>query len=256
MAALPHDDGRIAAYLAELVARVVAQLGDRLVGVWLFGSGALGDFDPRRSDLDVQAVSAVAPPVAERARLAAALSHEQLACPVRGLEFVLYGSDDLEREAGPAFALNLNTGPGMARRVSLSGDEDPRFWFVLDVAIGREHGRPLAGPAPAEVFPLLPRALIVAALREALAWHAANDPSGAQAVLAACRARAWAVEGRWLSKGAAAAWGREHLDDPAPVAAALALRLDPALPAIPASDVAAVLARTEDALGAMSAPPA
>ena len=46
------------AYLAELVGRLRAVAGERLVGAWLVGSAALGDFDPARSDLDVQAVTA------------------------------------------------------------------------------------------------------------------------------------------------------------------------------------------------------
>ena len=37
----------VEAYLEALVARVDAQLGTRLVGVWLSGSAALGDYDPR-----------------------------------------------------------------------------------------------------------------------------------------------------------------------------------------------------------------
>jgi predicted nucleotidyltransferase len=41
------------AYLEELVVRLRGIAGDRLVGVWLMGSAALGDFDPDRSDLDV-----------------------------------------------------------------------------------------------------------------------------------------------------------------------------------------------------------
>ena len=245
----PRDDARIARYLAEVVERVGSQLGERMVGVWLFGSAALGDFDARRSDLDVQAVSSSALSLGERLQLAADLSHEQLPCPVRGLEFVLYARDGLDSEHGPEFSLNLNTGPGMTHRASLAPEDDPRFWFVLDVAIGREHAVPLAGPAADEVFPPLPRTLIVTSLREALAWHHANDPSGAQAVLAACRACAWAQEGRWLSKGDAAQWGLEHLGAPGTVTAAVARRADPAQPAVAPKEVEAVLARAERALG-------
>ncbi|HWT22918.1 MAG TPA: nucleotidyltransferase domain-containing protein, partial [Solirubrobacteraceae bacterium] len=205
-------------YLGVLVERLRAHLGDGLAGAWLFGSGALGDFDRARSDLDVQAVAEEAPPLAAREALAAALSHEALACPVRGLEFVLYTRAGLADPDGPAFVLNLNTGPRMERHVAYDAGEDPRFWFVLDVAIGREAGRPLAGPPPAEVFPRLPRTLVVAALRDALGWHVAHDP--AAAVLAACRAWAWARDGRWLPKGDAARWAARRLGDPAPVEAA------------------------------------
>ena len=196
----------IETYLAEVVARLRAGVGDRLVGAWLFGSAALGDFDPGTSDLDVQVVTTVRLARTEREDLAVRLSHPALACPVRGLELVIYAREDLVDPLGPAFQLNLNTGPGMDQHVAYEPSEDPRFWFVLDVAIGREAGRPLAGPPPAEVFPELPAPLVRAALQQALAWFAANDPRGGQAALAAARAWAWAEDGRWLAKGPAAVW--------------------------------------------------
>ena len=196
----------IEAYLATLVGHVRDELGHRLVGAWLFGSGALGDFDPATSDLDVQAVTTVRLDRAEREGLAARLSHPALACPVRGLELVLYAREDLADPLGPAFQLNLNTGPRMAQHVAYDPSEDPRFWFVLDVAIGREAGRALAGPPAAEVFPDLPAPLVLRSLQQALDWYAANDSGGTQAALAAVRAWAWAEEGRWLAKGPAAVW--------------------------------------------------
>ena len=50
---MPPD---VARYLSELTLRVETQLEQRLAGAWLLGSSALGDFDPLRSDVDVQAV--------------------------------------------------------------------------------------------------------------------------------------------------------------------------------------------------------
>jgi hypothetical protein len=94
----------------------------------------------------------------------------------------------------------------MAQHAAFDPSEDPRFWFVLDVAIGREAGRALAGPPPAEVFPELPVPLVLASLQQALTWFATNDAGGGQAALAAARAWAWAEEGRWLAKRPAAAW--------------------------------------------------
>jgi len=196
----------IETYLAEVVARIRDGLGERLVGAWLFGSGALGDFDPVASDLDVQVVTTVRLARTEREDLVARLSHPALACPVRGLELVVYAREDLDDPLGPAFQLNLNTGPRMAQHVAYEPSEDPRFWFVLDIAIGREAGRALAGPPPAEVFPEPPLPLVRSSLQQALAWFAANDPRGGQAALAAARAWAWAEDGRWLAKGPAAVW--------------------------------------------------
>jgi len=172
--------------------------------------------------VDVQAVASERLAQEELEALAAELSHPAFACPVRGLEFVLYARAALTEALGPAFQLNLNTGPGMRQHEGYDAAAEPRFWFVLDVAIARQQSRALAGPPPAELLPELPRQLVLSALREALAWWRDHDASGA--ILAACRAWAWLEQGQWLSKGGAAAWAAERLDDPAPVQRALAHR--------------------------------
>jgi hypothetical protein len=114
---------------------------------------------------------------------------------------------------------------------------------VLDTAIARERARPLAGLAPTVLLPPPSRPLVLSALRDALAWYRSYDD--AEAVLAACRAWAWATQGRWLSKGDAAAWAAAQLPDPAPVAKALAHRADPAAPGPTPSDVAGILEPVE-----------
>jgi hypothetical protein len=176
-------------------------------------------------------------PERERRELALTLSHEALPCPARGLEFVLYAEPDLHRAEGPAFQLNLNTGARIARHVALDPAEDPRFWFVIDVAIARRHNRRLAG-APAErVLPELPRALVLRALLDSIAWHRGCDDPDADAVASACRAWAWATDGRWRSKRAAADWARRRAPEADPVAAAeatLTAQLAAAGPARPA----------------------
>ncbi len=217
---VPHPE-----YLAELVERLRAVAGERLVGVWLVGSAALGDFDAARSDLDVQGVTTERLSRVERRLVAETASHEALPCPVRGLELVLYAREEL---AVPAYQLNLNTGPRMERRLSYDAGEEPRFWFLLDLAIAREHGIALAGPPAREVLPEFPRELVLEALREALTWYAADGGDEAQTVLAACRAWAWASDGVWRSKGDAARWARGRLPDPGPVDRALARRSDAA----------------------------
>ena len=244
----------LAEYLSGLTLRLEAHLGRRLAGAWLIGSSAPGDFDRLRSDVDVQAVSTTRLARAELERLTAALSHPALRCPVRGLEFVLYARADLSDAHGPAFQLNLNTGPGMEHHVGYDPDAEPRFWFVLDTAIARERSRPLAGLSPTALLPPPSRPLVLSALRAALDWYPGYD--GAEAVLAACRAWAWATRGRWLSKGDAAAWAAAQLPDPAPVAKALARRADPTTPGPTPSDVEAVLKPVERMLAAPAHRPA
>ena len=225
-------------YLAALVGRLETVAGSRLAGVWLLGSAALGDFDPDRSDLDVQAVTAERLSLAERERVAELASHEALPCPARGLELVLYAREDLHV---PAYQLNLNTGSRMERRLSFDAAEEPRFWFVLDLAIGRSHAIALAGPPSADVLPDLPRAQVADAVRAALGWYGSAGGDDAQTVLAACRSWAWATDGVWRSKGAAAGWARERLEDPSPVDRALAHRDDPAAPPPTAEERAALV---------------
>ena len=217
--------------------RLSDAVGDRLRGAWLVGSAGLGDFVPERSDLDIQAVTTGVVPERERRELAVTLSHEALPCPARGLEFVLYAEPDLHGADGPAFQLNLNTGARMARHVALDPAADPRFWFVIDVAIGRRHNRCLAG-APAEwVLPELPRALVLRALLDSIAWHRQSDDPNADAVASAARAWAWATDGRWRSKREAAEWARARAPEEDLVAAAAAVltaQVAAAAPARPA----------------------
>ena len=239
------------AYLGEVTRRVRGSLGEEISGVWLFGSAALGDYVPGRSDLDVQAVSTRRLERPALIELAAALDHEALPCPALKLEFVLYAADDLHDPAGPAFQLNLNTGPGVARHVALDPGGDPPFWFVIDIAIGRQRGVPLSGPPPAEVFPDLPRQLVVESLARALDWYDASDESPAQTVLAACRTWAWASDGRWRSKEESVRWADERLDDPGPVRAALRSR-DDAGASPPAPEAASSVVRR--ARAALTAP--
>jgi aminoglycoside adenylyltransferase-like protein len=211
------------AYLSELIARLEGLLGDDLVSAWLVGSGALGDFDPMRSDIDVQAVCSVRLPPDALEQLAVELSHEVLPCPARGLEFVLYARDGLADPRGPAFSLNLNTGSSIDRHVGYDPDAELRFWFVLDIAVARQRARRLTGAQPAQILPDMPDALVTAALRDALACY--RERGGAQAIFAACRAWAWADDRRWRSKGDASAWAMARCPDNAHlIAEALAHR--------------------------------
>ena len=235
--------GRVRDYLDELTRRLRSRLGDRLLAAWVIGSTALGDFDPTRSDIDVQAIAGERLSPDELRALATELSAVE--CPVRGLEFVLYAHADLSDPLGPAFSLNLNTGPGMDHHEGYHPDAEPRFWFTLDVAIARQDAVPLAGPHPREIVPELPRALVVERLQDSLAWW--GDFGGPQAVLAACRALAWSETGRWLSKGEAARWAADPVAE-----AALAARTDPAATGPTPEEVASFVDRVRRRLTASS----
>ena len=101
----------------------------------------------------------------------------------------------------------------MARHVALDASGEPRHWFVLDAAIGRQSGRSLWGPPPAEAFPPIPRSLQLAAIAESLDWYAAHEPDNRKAALTAARALRYMAEGRWSPKEEAARWAAARRPD-------------------------------------------
>jgi hypothetical protein len=195
--------------LAAYLDRVAGRLRD-LEAVWLTGSAATGAYVAGVSDVDVIGMAAAPLAQSERDAIAADLSHEQLPCPARKLELTIY--------AGAQIQLNLNTGAG-----EHSTEIAEPFWFVLDLAMAREHAVALFGPGPADVLGEVPRPVVIEALREALDWYAREEPTTPSAVLNACRALRFAEEGVFSSKPAGGDWARERLPDPDVVDAALAL---------------------------------
>ena len=178
-----------------------------LVGVYLMGSAAMGADVPGVSDLDVWALVAGSVAPRSRRRFVGRVDHAALPCPARGLELVV------ARFVEPIVELNLDDGPRMERRVALGAAGEPRHWFVLDAAIGREHGRALTGPPPAEAFPPVPRSLQLVAIAESLDWYAEHEPDNRKAVLTAARGLRYVLEGRWTSKEDAARWAAARRPD-------------------------------------------
>jgi hypothetical protein len=223
--ALPPDT---TAYLDALVARLQELLRGELVGVYAGGSLALGGFAPHRSDIDIAVVCRRSLTDDAKTRIAAALRHEALPCPARGLELVVYAEPTVRaasRDAG--YELNLNTGRSMPYHFSPAPHDGAAHWYALDRAIVREHGVALVGPLPGSLFAPLPRQTLVELLAESVRWHAEAGVARADdAILNACRALRFAIDDTWVSKPAAAAWARPRVDDPALVDAALAARRD------------------------------
>jgi hypothetical protein len=241
------------------VDRVRRLLGDELVAAYLIGSGALGGVSAVQSDVDVVAVCAATPPERVTGAMVDRLGDLAMSWPLRGLELVLYTRAAVARPArAPRFLLNLNVGPRMPYRRSIDPATDPPHWFLLDLAILRDHGRPLAGPPPRDLVGPIPRRWLLVAVADSLGWHAAHEPDPAQAVLNACRGWRFTEEGVWVSKDEAGAWAGARDDDPATVAAALAARHGDPTAVLDPARVAAfqgrVLARVERALDRFPTP--
>jgi hypothetical protein len=195
-------------------------------------------------------VATVTLPLEDRRRLARALSHDSLPCPARGLEFVLYSQEDLKSPQGPAFQLNLNTGARLTPHVGLDPADDPRFWFIVDVSIAREHAEGLAGAPASRLLPRLPRALVLAALRDAVAWYGNHDATGAETALTACRAWAWATDGKWRSKREGAEWARPRVREPTAIDRAMAMRNGAGAPPLTGAELRTVLAPAQASITA------
>jgi hypothetical protein len=219
---LPRD---VATYLDVLVSALESNLGPRLHAACLYGSLATRSFIPGASDVDVVAVTRESPSRAERLSLAKELSHDNLPCPARKLEFVLYAEAAARDPAGASsFDLNLNTGAGMEDAVAFDPATEPSHWFVIDRAICRELGCSLMGPPPREVFAPVPDRAVLYALSDSLSWHREHEPAAINTVLAACRAWRFALERTWSPKDEAASWAAFRYSDPELLRAALRAR--------------------------------
>ncbi|GIV96916.1 MAG: hypothetical protein KatS3mg057_1573 [Herpetosiphonaceae bacterium] len=209
-------------YLEQLVGRLQSGLQQRLVGVYLFGSAAYGDYQPGQSDLDVQAVVASSLSEQERRELAGSLLHQALPCPARRLEFVCYARPCIDPASRPPqFELNLNTGAGETDHLAVDPSGESSHWFLLDIAIGRELGYRLFGPAPATVFAPIPRLWQLEAILDSLRWHREHEAASRNSILNACRGWRYAVTGHWGSKLAGAAWAMRQAGCPVVVEQAI-----------------------------------
>ena len=218
----------LSAYLDELVARVRRATGAGLVGAYAGGSYALGAYVPGRSDLDVAVVVRGAASQVVKAELVAALRHDALPCPARGLELVVYREAVVREPTLDAlFELNLNTGARMPFRVDYEADVADAHWFAIDRSILSQAGVALAGPPAADVFAAIPPRTLAPVLLEALRWHAGGEAQADDAVLNACRSLRFVTEGVWSSKPEAGAWALGRVDDAELVRAALAERAHP-----------------------------
>lgn len=241
------DPVRFAGRVASSLDRLGAQRGlptGWLVGGYLHGSAVLGGWHPEVSDVDLLVVVGDWP-AAALDTVGDALAALLPRCPGRGLELSVVHERAAATPAEPwPFLLHVDsTGPA-PRRVAgseLPGDPD----LLLHYAVTRLHGLAVCGPPPAEVFGAVPRAAVLAALRDELDW-AVDHGAGPYVVLNALRAMAYAQEGVLLSKVEA---GRRALSaDPGSDAVRRALRAQQgAQAASPPTDDDVALARQAQA---------
>jgi hypothetical protein len=223
---LPAD---VAALLERLLSGARDVLGERFVGLYLYGSLATGDFAPERSDVDFLIVTeyhlsddVVAALGAMHARLIA--SGDPWAANLEGS----YIPRAAMRRWDPADARH----PHLAHDAPFQISEHGADW-VIQRHVLREHAVVMAGPAPRSfIDPVTPaqlRAAIARLLREFWAERGSSDeflrPREYQvfAVQTMCRALHTLACGEISSKPVAARWAIANLPEPWPAVVGRAL---------------------------------
>lgn len=205
----PQD---VVSLLEDLIPAIRDVLGERLLGLYLYGSSVFGDYDPGVSDIDLLAVLPAELEPAEFGALAdmhAALVAAHPACDDR-VE-VLY----LSRHALATFRTERNPitviSPGEPLNTKDAGiDWLMNWWLILD------HGKTLFGPPPsAFIAPVSIDEFIASVRGHAFSWdqwveHLETTKSHGYAVLTLCRTLYTVTHREHVSKARAAAWAAER----------------------------------------------
>jgi predicted nucleotidyltransferase len=203
--------------LIRLRRELTSVLASELVGVYLFGSLALGDFDPRSSDVDVLVVTEDRLPevaVSELEAMHARLRVEELPL-VEELE-VSYLPRSAVRRYDPADAHHPSVGNDWPFGVHWHDAS-----WVVNLHVVRECGGGVCGPPPATLIDPVPahvlRQAVAGVVEDFWARHLsepdwlATRKYQAYAVLTMCRALYTLEHGIAVTKQAAADWARESL---------------------------------------------
>ncbi len=212
----PYPD--VNTILHELLSSVRATLGNHFVGMYLYGSLALGDFTPGRSDIDFIVVTDVE--LSDELVSALQVMHARLASSGLPWAKELEGSyipRDALRHYDPAHTRHPHLGTGERAPQVEQHDMD----WVIQRHVLRERGVVVAGPAIAALIdPVSPDELRRAVADLMSFWWEpmVHDPTRLQqsgypsyAVLTMCRVLYTLHHGTVVSKPVAARWAKEML---------------------------------------------
>lgn len=216
----PQD---VADILHALLAGIREELTDNLVGIYLRGSLAYGDFRPETSDLDILVVTKRLVTDAEFQRLAEL--HKRIGHPnnpyARRIEITYIDQEGVRKyRAGQRYP-TLEQGEGECLKWCEHGEN-----WVLERWSVREYGKALYGPAPEELIePISSEAIKQAVRRRLKDWvkwaQDEADPDWqlpkshkAYVVETMCRALYALKKGEVVTKGQAVDWAKTHLPQP------------------------------------------
>jgi predicted nucleotidyltransferase len=204
-------DPAVAAVLGAIREQVVAVTGPSLVGLYLFGSLASGDFQPDVSDLDVLAVLADVPSrqlAARLRRMHAGLAQANRAWDDR-IEVIYISIQGLATcRTHPTTIAVISPG----ERFHLA--EARRDW-ILNWYSARQRGVRLLGPPINKLIPPIPTGEYLEEVRRSLEGFTNRIPdhappgSQAYAILTMCRGLHALRFGEPCSKREAAAWAQQ-----------------------------------------------
>ncbi len=211
----PTNYAHVNDFLVDLLARMQSVLGEKLVGLYLYGSLVTSDYDDTVSDIDLLAVVAADVDMA---------TFEALNTMQNGL-LAQYPQWQDRLEIAYLSALALKTfktqnspiaviSPGEPFNIKEAGIDWLINWYVV-----REKGVTLFGPPPAVVIESIASTEYVAAVKaHMMAWREwinadwiGSRPSQAYAILTVCRGLYTIQYGEQPSKIRAAAWAEKEL---------------------------------------------
>jgi predicted nucleotidyltransferase len=213
------NDEELDGLLWDLLGRMRAALGGKLVGLYLYGSLAAGDFDRGSSDIDLLAVTSSDVEEGEFERL-------------REMQDGFVGEHaewDDRLEIAYLSAEALRTFRERASRAAVVSPGEPFHFresephWLIDWRTAREKGVTLFGPPPSTFIGPVSREEFLRAVREqAERWRGwsegETDRAGqAYAILTLCRALHAHETGEQASKPRAARWAQERLPRWAPL---------------------------------------
>ncbi len=203
-------------FLQLLLARLQDIFGQKLVGLYLYGSLVTGDFDQQSSDIDLLAVTAT--DINQQEFEILKRIHDDLVLPYPAwadrIEVAYLSGEALQtfRSQNSRMAI---ISPGESFHAKDAGKDWLMNWYLV-----REKGITLFGPSPKELIPPISKAEFIQAVQEFYAggwrdWISQTKMRRARkfqayAILTLCRALYVHTKGEQVSKKQAALWAAKQ----------------------------------------------
>jgi hypothetical protein len=206
----------IKSLLDELLADIQKTIGEKLIGLYLYGSLVWGDFDFGISDIDLAAVTSDDLADADFSALRA--MHDEFARTHaawdNGIE-VQYVSESALKTFKTQSSKMAVISPGEPFHVIDAGIEWLTNWYFV-----QDYGLTLFGPEPTNfIVPILKEEFVQAVYDHAMFWKEhvkqtrESRPYQSYAVLTLCRAVYTITNGEQVSKQKAAEWAKTQMPE-------------------------------------------